>query len=146
MTNFTPTSQATSANIYQKLVETKVALDERNVPSGGRFMIVSPWVAGLMLQNSTFLAASTPSTLNGSIGQVAGFNVLVSNNVPTTGANPVVSHLVAGHASGWTYAEQIANVEGIRLEGSFADGVRGLHLAGAKVLAPARLHVLRVNP
>jgi len=146
ITNFTATSQATSANIYQKLVETKVKLGELNVPQEGRFIIMPPWVAGLALQNSTFLAASAESTLNGAIGMVAGFNVLVSNNVPTTGTAPVVSHLVAGHASGWTFAQQIADVEGIRLEGSFADGIRGLHLYGAKVIAPDRLHVLRVNP
>jgi hypothetical protein len=146
ITNFTATSQATSANIYQKLVETKVKLDELNVPAAGRFIVVPPWVAGLALQNSTFLAASAESTLNGAIGMVAGFNVLVSNNVPTSGSAPVVSHLVAGHAMGWTYAQQIADVEGIRLEGSFADGVRGLHLYGAKIIQPNALHVLRVNP
>jgi N4-gp56 family major capsid protein len=146
LTNFTATSQATASNIYQKLVETKVKLDEKNVPAGGRFAIVPPWVAGLLLQNAEFLAASTPSTLNGAVGMVAGMNVLVSNNVPTSGTSPVVSHIVAGHPMGWSYAEQITNVEGIRLEGSFADGIRGLHLYGAKVLMQDALHVLRLNP
>jgi hypothetical protein len=98
------------------------------------------------LQNSTFLSASAQSALNGAIGQVVGMSILVSNNVPTTGTAPVVSHVVAGHASAWTLAQQITDVEGIRLEGSFADGVRGLHLYGAKVIAPERLHVLRLNP
>jgi hypothetical protein len=146
ITNFTATSQATATNIYQKLVETKVELDEKNVPAEGRFIIVPPWVAGLALQNATFLAASLPSTLNGSIGQVAGLNVLVSNNVPTSGTSPVVSHCVAGHPMGWSYAEQVVNIEGLRLEGSFADGIRGLHLYGAKVLMQDTLHVLRLNP
>lgn len=146
MTNFTATSQVTSSNVYQKLVETKVELDEKNVPQEGRFIILPPWVAGLALQSSTFLAASLPSTLNGAIGMVAGFNVLVSNNVPTSGSSPVVSHIVAGHPLGWSYAEQITNVEGIRLEDSFADGVRGLHLYGGKVVLQDALHVLRVNP
>ncbi len=146
ITNFTATSQATSANIYQKLVETAVKLDELNVPTSDRFAVVPPWVAGLLLQNSTFLSASAQSALNGAIGQVVGMSILVSNNVPTTGTAPVVSHVVAGHASAWTLAQQITDVEGIRLEGSFADGVRGLHLYGAKVIAPERLHVLRLNP
>jgi N4-gp56 family major capsid protein len=146
ITNFTATSQATSSNIYQKLVETAVKLDELNVPSAGRFAVVPPWVAGLLLQNSTFLAASAQSALNGAIGMVAGMSILVSNNVPTTGSAPVVSHIVAGHPRGWSYAQQIVNVEGIRLEGSFADDVRGLHLYGAKVIQPEALHVLRLNP
>jgi hypothetical protein len=72
--------------------------------------------------------------------------VLVSNNVKTTGTSPVVSHMVAGHPSAWTYAEQITNLEGLRLEGSFADAVRGLHLYGAKVLDGARLFDLQANP
>ncbi len=146
ITNFTATSQATSANIYQKLVETAVKLDELNVPVEGRFAVVPPWVAGLLLQNSTFLTASAQSALNGAIGQVVGMSILVSNNVPVVGTAPAVSYIVAGHSSGWTFAQQITDVEGIRLEGSFADGVRGLHLYGAKVIAPERLHVLRLNP
>jgi hypothetical protein len=145
MTNFTATSQATSSNVYQKVVETRVKLDEKNAPPDNRFIIVPPWVAGLLLQNATFLAASLPSTLNGAIGMVSGMNVLVSNNVPTSGSAPVVSHCVAGHARGWGYAEQILNLEALRLEGSFSDGMRGLHVYGGKVLDQDSLHVLRVN-
>jgi hypothetical protein len=100
-----------------------------------------------LLQNSTFVTAAQPSAvLNGSIGQIAGLNILVSNNVKTTGTSPVVSHMMAGHASALAYAEQIVNVEGLRLEGSFADAVRGLHLYGAKLLDPARLFDLQANP
>jgi N4-gp56 family major capsid protein len=146
ITNFTATSAATSANIYQKLVETAVKLDELNVPSAGRFAVVPPWVAGLLLQNATFLAASAASALNGAIGQVAGMSILVSNNVPTSGTAPVVSHIVAGHPMGWTFAQQIADVEGIRLEGSFADGVRGLHLYGAKVIQPVAPILWQASP
>jgi hypothetical protein len=54
--------------------------------------------------------------------------------------------MIAGHPSAWTYAEQITNLEGLRLEGSFADAVRGLHLYGAKVLDGARLFDLQANP
>jgi hypothetical protein len=66
--------------------------------------------------------------------------------VKSTGTSPVVSHMMAGHASALAYAEQIVNLEGLRLEGSFADAVRGLHLYGAKVLDGARLFDLQANP
>jgi hypothetical protein len=79
-------------------------------------------------------------------GSVAGLRVLVSNNVPTTGSAPVVSHMMGGHASAIGYAEQIRSIESIRLESAFADGIRGLHLYGAKLLDPARLFVLQGNP
>lgn len=144
--NFVATSQATTSNIYSKLVASKVKLDELNVPTEGRYAIVAPWIAGLLLENATFLAASKESALNGAIGQVAGIDILVSNNVPTTGSAPVVTHVTVGHASALAFAEQILNVEALRLESSFADGIRGLYTYGAKVLQPNALLDLRLNP
>jgi hypothetical protein len=145
--NTIETSQFTATNVYQKFVDLAVLMDQVNLPAGGRYVVVPPWVKGLLLQNSTFVTAAQPSAvLNGSIGQIAGLNILVSNNVKTTGTSPVVSHMMAGHPSALAYAEQIVNVEGLRLEGSFADAVRGLHLYGAKVLDGARLFDLQANP
>jgi hypothetical protein len=145
--NTIETSQFTATNVYQKFVDLAVLMDQVNLPAEGRYVVVPPWVKGLLLQNSTFVTASQPSAvLNGQIGQIAGLNILVSNNVKTTGTSPVVSHMMAGHASALAYAEQIVNVEGLRLEGSFADAVRGLHLYGAKVLDGARLFDLQANP
>jgi N4-gp56 family major capsid protein len=145
--NTIETSQFTSTNVYQKLVDLSVLMDQVNLPSEGRFVVVPPWVKGLLLQNSTFVTASKPDVvLNGQIGQIAGLNILVSNNVKTTGTSPVVSHMMAGHPSALAYAEQIVNLEGLRLEGSFADAVRGLHLYGGKVLDGARLFDLQANP
>jgi hypothetical protein len=145
--NTIETSQFTATNVYQKFVDLAVLMDQVNLPAGGRYVIVPPWVKGLLLQNSTFVTASQPSVvLNGQVGQIAGLSILVSNNVKTTGTSPVVSHMMAGHASALAYAEQVVNVEGLRLEGSFADAVRGLHLYGAKVLDGARLFDLQANP
>jgi N4-gp56 family major capsid protein len=144
--NTIETSQFTSTNVYQKFVDLSVLMDQVNLPQDGRFAVVPPWVKGLLLQNSSFLAAKSEAVLNGEVGQIAGIRLLGSNNVKTTGSAPVVSHIMAGHPSGLAYAEQIVNVEGLRLEGSFADAVRGLHLYGAKVLDGARLFDLQANP
>lgn len=145
--NTIETSQFTATNVYSKLVDLSVLMDSVNLPAEGRFVVVPPWVKGLLLQNSTFVTASKPdAVLNGQIGQIAGLNILVSTNVKTTGTSPVVSHMIAGHPSAWTYAEQITNLEALRLEGSFSDAVRGLHLYGGKVLDGARLFDLMGNP
>lgn len=144
--NTIETSQFTNTNIYQKFVDLAVLMDQVNLPDDGRFAVVPPWVKGLLLRNSDFLAAKSEAVLNGEVGQVAGIRILVSNNVKTTGSAPVVSHIMAGVPSAISYAEQIVNVEGLRLEGSFADAVRGLHLYGAKVLDGARLFDLQANP
>ena len=145
--NTIETTQFTSTNVYQKLVDLSVLMDQVNLPAEQRFIVVPPWVKGLLLQNSSFVTAAKPdAVLNGEIGQIAGIRILVSNNVKTTGTSPVVSHMMAGHPSALAYAEQIVNLEGLRLEGSFADAVRGLHLYGAKVLDGARLFDLQANP
>jgi P22 coat protein - gene protein 5 len=145
--NTIETSQFTASNVYGKFVDLAVLMDQVNLPAEQRFVIVPPWIKGLLLQNSTFVTAAQPSAvLNGSIGQIAGLNILVSNNVKTTGTSPVVSHMMAGHPSALAYAEQIVNLEALRLEGSFSDAVRGLHLYGAKVLDGARLFDLQANP
>ncbi len=145
-TNVGTVLTATSANIYSRVVDAATMLDANNVPERGRFLIVSPGIKNLLLNNSTFLAASEASTLNGAIGRVAGFDVLVSNTVVKAGVSPTqVQHCIAGHPIAWTFAQQISNIEGIRLESAFADGMRGLYTYGAKVLRPTALLDLNVQ-
>jgi N4-gp56 family major capsid protein len=125
----------TAANIYSKFVGLAQRMDENNLPAEGRYAIIPPWILALLRQDNTFVTQAQPSVvLNGQVGQVAGINLLVSNNVPVTGTPTDDYHITAGVENAIGYAEQIMNIEGLRLEGSFADGVRGLHLYGSKVL------------
>lgn len=142
-----PTTQTalTNANVYRQFLEASQQLDEANVPEEGRYAIVPPFVATLMLDNDRFLAAKSDAVLNGQIGRIAGLTVLKSNNVATTAGTPTIHHVMIGHNSALAYAEQIRNVEAIRLESRFADGVRGLHLYGAKVVRPNALINFRVT-
>jgi len=48
---------------------------------------------------------------------------------------------IAGHGIATTFAEQIVSVEAVRLEKRFADGIKGLHVYGAKVVRPTALAV-----
>ncbi len=50
--------------------------------------------------------------------------------------------MVASVPSATTYAEQIVKTEAFRQEAQFADGVKGLHVYGAKVLDGKRIAVL----
>jgi hypothetical protein len=79
------------------------------------------------------------------VGQILGFSVTVSLNLPTgtAGTNPEVSNFViAGHPMACTYAEQINSVEAYRPQASFGDAIKGLHLYGAKVVRPEALAVI----
>lgn len=144
---------ATSADAAFLLVrKMRVALDRANVPQAGRFLIVSPEFYALVLGDARFINAaaygSAGPILNGEVGSILGFSVIVSNTLPvgTSATLPVVSNfVVAGHSMATTYAEQISKTEAYRPQNSFSDAVRGLHLYGAKVVRPEALVVCDVD-
>lgn len=131
----------TADTAYELLVGMGIALDEESIPSTGRWAVVPPWFHGFLLQDDRFVGPGTsgPYLINGEIGSAAGFRLVKSNNLVTTGSDGVVTHVLAGHPMAWTYAEQINSVEAYRPPLRFGDAVKGLHLYGAKVVRPAAL-------
>lgn len=126
---------------YQLLVDLRVTLDAANVPSQGRFVVLTPELEGYLLQDSRFVGAqnygSTAPIQNGVIGSALGFTLYKSNNAPAGASTGKI--VVAGHPMATTYADQIASVEQGRMEKRFADFVKGLHLYGAKVVRPTAI-------
>lgn len=136
-------SVATANDAYTLIREMMVAQDKANVPSQGRYLVVSPDFYAVLLSDNRFINAmaygSSEPVQNGLVGSILGYSVLKSNNIPegTAGTAPAVSNFViAGHPMGCTYAEQINKVEAYRPQDSFADAIKGLHLYGAKVVRP----------
>lgn len=149
-----PDASPGATGAYEQLVDLSTKLNEASVPRAGRFVIVPPWYEGVLNKDDRFINndAASPAAgqplLNGQIGRAAGFNVLVSNNVPTVAAPSAASNqtprnkIVAGHDMATTFADQINQVEAYRPEKRFADAVKGLHLYGAGVIEPDALAVL----
>lgn len=140
-------ASGTPDKLYKQIVGMKVGLDKTNTPATGRFLIVSPDVYGLLLQDSRFIDASqyggsTPIR-NGEVGRILGFTVVMCNFMPDTAEENVDGtgkvHIIAGHNIATTFADQIVEVEYYRPEKYFADAVRGLHVYGAKVMRPEHL-------
>ena len=133
----------TASGAYDKLVDLAVILDEDNVPTEGRFVVITPKFHGLLLKDSRFIAAGDSAgasvRANGVVGEAAGFSVRKSNNVPDGPGVGAGKLIIAGSDIATTYAEQIASVEADRLEKRFADFVKGLHLYGTKVIRPTAL-------
>jgi N4-gp56 family major capsid protein len=131
----------TGENVWSQLLAAKVVLDTNNVPTEGRFAVITPAFHALLLDTTKFLDASasgsTEPLLNGRVGRAAGFDIRVSNNAS---ANTIIT----GHPMGLTYAEQIVKVEAYRPQSSFSDAVKGLHVYGAKVVRPEALVMRRV--
>jgi hypothetical protein len=125
----------TAENVYENMVKLRTALDKANVPTAGRSVVVPPDVYALLLLDDRFVKASDAGTsnsvlLNGEVGKVAGMSVFMSNNVTKKSSQWIVTAQVP-YAT--TYAEQIISTEAYRMEKRFADGIKGLHVYGAKV-------------
>lgn len=133
---------------YNALVDLSVKLDEANVPTEGRWVVVPPWFHGLLRKNSNFINAEKSADggralRTGEIGEAASFRVLKSNNVPLiTGDDYAV---LAGYPGAISYAEQIVSTEAFRMEKRFADGVKGLHVYGAKLVRPTGVALCRAS-
>jgi N4-gp56 family major capsid protein len=127
---------------YNTLVDLSVKLDEANVPTEGRYVVVPPWYHGLLRKNTNFINAEKSADggtalRNGQIGEAAGFAVLKSNNVPlVTGDDYAIT---AGTNAAISFAEQINKTEAYRPQDSFSDAIKGLTLYGAKLVRPDNL-------
>lgn len=133
------------------LVPLGVALDDANVPTEGRWLVIPPVAHGFLLRDDRFIRADaagsgmgTDALRNGFIGRAAGFDIRKSNNAP----NPTDDHRVAlaGYPGAISYAEQINKTEAYRPEDAFSDAVKGLHLYGGKLVRPEGIAVATVNP
>lgn len=137
---------AADDDAYEILVDLDVKLTENNVPRPNRWVVVPPWIEGLLRKDPRFVSFGTDknrANLRGEpIGQGAGFNIWMSNNVPLSTATYTV---IAGYKGAATYAEQINSVEAFRPQDSFSDACRGLHLSGEKVTRPYALAKIDVT-
>ncbi len=153
------------ADFYtQVLLPLKVRLTQANIPLTNRYCVVPPWAEALLEQTKAFISVTdmqgNPSQVfqNGFIGRADGFDIYTSNNAveydSTPGSQTInsVSYsytgawaVQAGHPMALTYGEQISQTEALRLQTTFADGVRGLHVYGAKLVRPDAIAVAGVG-
>lgn len=133
---------------YTQMTQLKRKCDEANIPMIGRWVVIPPWYHALLLDTNKFAAnpalAGTAQAelalIEGYVGKVVGFDVYVSNNAVNVSGVQYIC--LAGTSNALTFAEQINQVEAYRLQTSFADAIRGLHLYGFKVTRPDGLAYL----
>ena len=134
-------------------------LDQQNVDSQGRWLVVDPVFMEVLKDEDSRLFNQDFGQSGGIrsgevIGNLHGFRVFSSNNLPSIGTGPATTGgtnssnfgiIVAGHDSAVATAEQINKTETYRDPDSFADIVRGMHLYGRKILRPEALVNARYN-
>jgi hypothetical protein len=147
-----------NANALQIVARMARKLDQQNVDTQGRWLVIDPVFKEILMDEDSrlFNADFGGSGLqNGLIlNNLHGFRIYVSNNLPTIGTGPSTTGgtnssnyglMVGGHDSAVATAEQINKTETYRDPDSFADIVRGMHLYGRKILRPEALVNAKYN-
>lgn len=153
---------ATLTDAFTFLTDMNTLMNENNVPPNDRWVVVPPRFARNLILDvrfssfATAVAANTTrvgATMGGSDGSsgdgfgalaeafkvLVGFDLKISNNVPSTGTAPnKIYTILGGYKGACSYAEQIpeGHPEAFRPQGGFSDAMKSLHLYGAKVFRP----------
>jgi len=80
------TAVRTGANLATAIYEAAQTLDEKNIPSDGRYVVVKPAEYYALVQELSAPSKPSPvgSYVNGDVAVVAGIRIYKSNNLPTT--------------------------------------------------------------
>ncbi|NIR76778.1 MAG: hypothetical protein GWN53_17260 [Gammaproteobacteria bacterium] len=146
----------TAGNVYQRFVEAAFVLDTQDVPKTGRWAAITPEETSLIRQAGQFVPVDDSSNnragggtsdsarivRTGEVGQIAGFTVFESNNMTTVSG---VKKLLFGTRRATTFANQITEMEAIRRESRFADGVKSLNVYGKSTQRAEALALLHVT-
>lgn len=124
----------TPAQAKKAIGTIRTALTTAKVPAAGRFVVVNPAFADLLLEalGDAAAAGSDNELRNGQLTRLAGMTVLESPHFAEV--KPVA---MGYHAKAASFVSQLAKTEALRSTESSADIIRGLNVYGAKVTRPA---------
>lgn len=127
--------------IYEYFVKLSLALKNSDAVHSGvkPWVVINPNVEAYLLQSPEFISAysvADETLREGSIGRIAGMDVLVSTNLTEVDGK---YYVLAGTNDAITFASQLSKIESLRDKDSFSDLVRGLYLYGAKTVQPKAL-------
>jgi hypothetical protein len=131
-------------NVLDWIIDAEVKMEENNLPTEGRWLVIPPKAAGYIQKSDLKNAALTGDATsvirgnlnNGRLGTIGGITIYVSNNLAKSGTT---YYCLAGHKSAVTFASQVTKVETLRLQNTFGDAVRGLNVYGYKTILPSGL-------
>ncbi len=116
-------------------------LDDSQVPEEGRWFVAKPEFYEELADTDSKLMSSDFNQGDGGVrnglvasGQIRGFSLYKSSNVPAVTGTNSTGQCLGGHMSSTATAQSILNIETLRDTNSFGDIVRGLHVYGRQVL------------
>jgi hypothetical protein len=119
-----------SDKAYDLIVKANTALNKNKVPKAQRYAVINAEVLEELNLDARF-------TLQYTIlenGIIEGANINGTQLVFSEELNEGKFAIVALHKSAIGYAKQLEETEAMRLQNSFADGIRGLQVDGVKTL------------
>ena len=119
-----------SDKAYDLIVKANTALNKKKVPKAQRYAVINAEVLEDLQLDSRF-------TLQYTIlenGIIEGANINGTQLIFSEELNNGTFAIVVFHKSAIGYAKQLEETEAMRLQNSFADGVRGLQVCGTKIL------------
>lgn len=158
-TNLAPIT-LTAANVLTTVTALASVLDEQNVPSTERWLVIPPFMRHWLMSSplaQAYVTGDNQSMLrNGKIGTIDRFTIYVSNLLPSAIAGQdfdgglitdaiARTAVMAGHKSAITFASQIAKVESLPNPSDFGTLVRGLNVYGYQVIKPEALALALVK-
>jgi len=135
-----------ATDIYNYFTQAGMLLTEANVPTVGRWAVIPAWMYKMLQDSGEFTADTSMGDgvkVNGMIGRVAGFDVLVSNNVPNTTGTKY--KIMFGTKEAISFADQINSVEAYSPEASFSDAAKGLDVYGGVLVHDNGIAVMTAN-
>ena len=122
-------------NILDYIVDMGSVLDEQNVPTTGRWLLLPPLFCGMIkksdLKDASLAGDSKSIMRNGKLGEIDRFMIYNTNNLNSTSG---VFDVMFGHPTGITFASQLVRNETIKNPDDFGDILRGLQVYGYKVI------------
>lgn len=137
--------------LYDAFAAAQREMDEAHIPSGrARWAIVGPRTRELLSVAAATGYSSDAITQdalrNGFSGNFSGFTIYTnSGQSQTTASNVTTDAVLFGTDYATAGAEQIREAEQLRLQTTFADAVRGLHVSGWKVIEDEGLFRLNIR-
>lgn len=139
----------TKTNILDVLVDCSTILDEQNVPDEDRWVVLPPWMCGMLkksdLRDASIMGDDTSAFRNGKVGILDRFKVFISNNLDVvTDATTTrkATNVVFGHKKALTFASQMTKMETLSNPSDFGSLIRGLNVYGRKVIDPNAIGLL----
>ena len=137
-----------SGNAVDFIMAANQVLDEQNIPSESRWIILPSWYITALktgvLRRADVTGDSTGVVRSGVVGMIDKFMVIRSNNLPYD-SDHKNSTILFGTKEALTFAMQLTKNESLRIQNSFGEYVRGLAVYGKQVVQPTALGVAIVH-